>query len=110
MCTQGKRIQGGGTPIGDTHQQKNEGDQRVKKTGHHVTDCSAEHTGVNTHSSATGEVTQTSWWSRRLFQPTGGSTDSPAGLLDESNGDQDSLPQEDEREENERLCYRDDYH
>lgn len=58
LCPQSRRIQGGGSPIGNTHQQKNKGDQRVQKTGHHVTDGSAEHTRVNTHSSANILVVQ----------------------------------------------------
>lgn len=45
-----KRIQGRGTPISDAHQQKNKGDQRVQKTGHHVADRSVEYTHENKHS------------------------------------------------------------
>lgn len=33
-----------------------------------------------------------------------------AGLLDESNSNEDSLPQEDDSEKNDCLCYRYDYH
>lgn len=46
---QSKRIQGSGTPISNTHQQKNKSDQRVQKTGHHVTDCSVEYIHINKH-------------------------------------------------------------
>lgn len=59
-CPQCKRIQGSSTPIGNTHQQKNKGDQRVQKTGHHVTDCSVEYTHINKH---TEFSLQTSWFS-----------------------------------------------
>lgn len=117
-CPQSKRIQGSGTPIGNTHQQKNKGDQRVQKAGHHVTDCSAEYTRINKHtafshcgSSANILVllpsTPVGKYARCFPQHR---LDSLAGLLEESNGNEDSAPQEDDSEENDGLGNRYDDH
>lgn len=47
---------------------------------------------------------------QQVVKPEGCGSDSLAGLLDESDGDEDSVPQEDQREQDDCLSYRDDDH
>lgn len=87
-------------PVGDAKTQQEEGDQWVQQGVHDVA-----------HGPGKSQTSRVGGWTvHRTPRPAARPPHAPAGFLNESNGDEDSLPQKDEQEDDDHFQDAENYH